>query len=155
MAAKTDLLTAMVGEFPELQGRMGYYYATEDGEEAAVASAIEEQYLPRHAGDSLPTSPTGRVLALADRLDTLAGIFAVGEKPTGDKDPFGLRRAALGVVRILKEGGLALDLHGLIRKAVIGLGERGKTRDGADEVWAFLLDRLRGLYAEPINSNPS
>ncbi len=109
--AKCDLLTAMVGEFPELQGTLGRYYALHDGEPDAVAQAIEEHYLPRFAGDRLPESAAGRALALADRVDTLAGVFAAGQRPTGDKDPFGLRRAASGVLRIMMESGLDLDLQ--------------------------------------------
>jgi glycyl-tRNA synthetase beta chain len=119
--AKCDLLTAMVGEFPELQGIMGAYYAQADGEEAQVAVSLREQYLPRSAGDALPGSGIGVALAIADRLDTIAGIFAIGEKPSGAKDPFGLRRAALGVQRILIEKGLDLDLQAYIERAVIGV----------------------------------
>jgi glycyl-tRNA synthetase beta chain len=119
--AKCDLLTAMVGEFPELQGIMGAYYAKADGEPAEVAVSLREQYLPRSAGDALPGSGTGVALAIADRLDTIAGIFAIGEKPSGAKDPFGLRRAALGVQRILIEKGLDLDLQACIERAVMGV----------------------------------
>jgi glycyl-tRNA synthetase beta chain len=119
--AKCDLLTAMVGEFPELQGIMGTYYAQADGEETEVAASLREQYLPRSAGDALPGSGTGVALAIADRLDTIAGIFAIGEKPSGTKDPFALRRAALGVQRILIEKGLDLDLQGCIERAVAGV----------------------------------
>ncbi|MBS0366074.1 MAG: glycine--tRNA ligase subunit beta [Proteobacteria bacterium] len=117
---KCDLLTAMVGEFPELQGIMGSHYARADGEAAAVADAIREHYLPRSAADTLPATVAGAVLAVADRLDTLAGIFVIGEKPTGNKDPFGLRRAALGVQRILieKDLGADLDLTQAIGQAV-------------------------------------
>ena len=92
-------MTAMVGEFPELQGIMGRYYAAADGEPAEVGEALREHYLPRGAGDALPATPTGMAVALADKLDTLAGIFAIGQKPTGTKDPFGLRRAAIGLLR--------------------------------------------------------
>ncbi len=116
--ARTDLLTAMVGEFPDLQGRMGFYYARNDGEAEAVAVAIEEQYLPRHAGDRLPATPVGMALSIADRLDTLAGIFALGKKPGGNKDPFGLRRQALGLIRILIECRIDVDLPALLRSAV-------------------------------------
>jgi glycyl-tRNA synthetase beta chain len=147
--AKTDLLTAMVGEFPDLQGRMGYYYAIQDGEEKAVARAIEEQYLPRHAGDELPASPVGRVLALADRLDTLAGIFSVGKRPTGSKDPYGLRRAALGVLRILIEGRLDLDLHQHLVRAV-SLQPGQPAAELPDEVFAFIIDRLRPYYLDGL-----
>jgi len=119
--AKCDLLTAMVGEFPELQGIMGSYYAQADGEPQEVAVSLREQYLPRSAGDALPASGAGLALAIADKLDTIAGIFAIGEKPSGTKDPFGLRRAALGVQRILIEKGLDLDLRACIERAVAGV----------------------------------
>ena len=115
---KCDLLTAMVGEFPELQGIMGTYYARADGEDPEVATAIREHYLPRGAGDGLPQTPSGVAVALADKLDTLAGIFAINEKPTGTKDPFGLRRAAIGILRILIEKGLDLDLRDFIAQAL-------------------------------------
>jgi len=118
---KCDLLTAMVGEFPELQGIMGTYYAQADGEPHEVAAAIREHYLPRAAGDQLPATRAGLALAIADKLDTLAGIFAIGEKPTGTKDPFGLRRAALGVQRLLIEKGLDLDLRRYIEQALAGV----------------------------------
>ena len=108
--AKADLLTGMVGEFPELQGIMGRYYALHDKEPAAVADAIEAHYRPRFAGDKLPAGPIACATALADKLDALAGLFSIGQQPTGDKDPFGLRRAALGVVRILVENQLSLSL---------------------------------------------
>jgi glycyl-tRNA synthetase beta chain len=115
---KCDLLTAMVGEFPELQGIMGTYYALADGESAEVAVAIREHYLPRGAGDELPETHAGLAVAIADKLDTLAGIFEIGEKPTGAKDPFGLRRAAIGLLRILIEKRLSLDLRKLIGVAL-------------------------------------
>ena len=115
--AKADLVTEMVGEFPELQGTMGRYYARHDGESEAVADAIAEHYRPRFAGDALPASPTGLALALADKLETLAGIWGIGQRPTGDKDPFALRRHALGVVRILIEGKLTLSLPALLEQA--------------------------------------
>ena len=115
---KCDLLTAMVGEFPELQGVMGEYYAVADGETPEVAVAIREHYLPRGAGDALPETHAGLAVSIADKLDTLAGIFAVGEKPTGTKDPLGLRRAAIGVLRILIETGLDLDLRRFVTRAV-------------------------------------
>jgi glycyl-tRNA synthetase beta chain len=115
---KCDLLTAMVGEFPELQGIMGTYYALADGEPAEVAVAIREHYLPRGAGDQLPETHAGLAVAIADKLDTLAGIFEMGEKPTGAKDPFGLRRAAIGLLRILIEKRLDLDLRKLIGVAL-------------------------------------
>jgi glycyl-tRNA synthetase beta chain len=116
--AKCDLLTGLVGEFPELQGTMGAYYARHDGEADDVAAAMAEQYLPRYAGDALPATATGTVLALADKLDTIVGIFAIGQKPTGTKDPFALRRAALGVLRIALEKRLDLDLPATIDAAL-------------------------------------
>ena len=142
--AKTDLLTAMVGEFPELQGRIGYYYAGLDGESEAVARAIEEQYFPIHAGDRLPETPTGRVIALAERLDSIAGIFAVGKRPSGNKDPFGLRRAALGLLRILIEEHIDLDLPAYIEAAVAA--QPVTVEDEAAlvrEIYDFIVDRLR------------
>src|SRR4029079_8953900 len=108
--AKADLLTGMVGEFPELQGVMGRYYALHDGEPPEVADAIEAHYRPRFAGDRLPEHPVSCAVALADKLDALAGLFGIGQVPTGDKDPFGLRRAALGVIRILVERKLEILL---------------------------------------------
>jgi glycyl-tRNA synthetase beta chain len=149
--AKCDLLTTMVGEFPELQGVMGSYYATADGEAAEVATAIREHYLPRGAGDALPATPTGTALALADRLDTLAGIFAVGQKPTGTRDPFGLRRAAIGVLRICRERRLDLDLRALVLQAVAAqpvadLAARADTIAG--EVCDYIFERARAQYLE-------
>lgn len=160
--AKCDLMTRMVGEFPELQGVMGRYYATAAGEDAAVAAALDEVYAPRYAGDAIAAGPVGRVLAIAERLDTLAGIFAVGLKPSGNKDPFALRRAALGLARTLIEGGLDLDLKAQIAEALAQLpetafaGKDGKSavdagtrRDAlAAELYDFVLDRLRGYYAD-------
>jgi glycyl-tRNA synthetase beta chain len=151
--AKTDLLTDMVGEFPELQGVMGRYYALADGEAEAVAVAIEEQYLPRFAGDRLPASDAGRALACADRIDTMVGCFAIGARPTGNKDPFGLRRSALGVLRMLIEDEVDLDLRALLRQAA---ALQPDSAEGADalvaEVEAFLMDRLRGYYEEHGNA---
>jgi glycyl-tRNA synthetase beta chain len=153
--AKCDLLTAMVGEFPELQGLMGRYYATHDGEPAEVADAIFEQYLPRFAGDDLPATGAGLSLAIADKLDTLVGIFAIGQKPTGTKDPFGLRRAALGVLRILIETGVALDLRELIRSAlesvtadVLRLGGKAPADGLVEDIYGYMMERLRAWYLE-------
>src|SRR5690606_561753 len=115
MLSKTDLVTDMVFEFPELQGVMGRYYAGNDGEDAEVAQALYEQYLPRFAGDELPATKTGQALAIADKLDTVCGIFAIGQKPSGSKDPFALRRLALGLLRIVIERELDLDLFALLR----------------------------------------
>ncbi len=145
---KTDLMTQMVGEFPGLQGTMGRHYARRAGEPAEVAAAMEEQYLPRHAGDRLPEGDCGRAVAIADKLDTLVGIFAIGEKPTGVKDPFGLRRAALGVLRILIETPLPLDLQALLQSAAEGLAEKLDAGPVVDEVFGYMMDRLKGYYGE-------
>ncbi len=146
--AKCDLLSHMVGEFPELQGVMGRYCAQHDGEDAEVALAIDEHYMPRYAGDSLPNTPTGQALALADKLDTLAGIFAIGMKPSGDKDPYGLRRAALGAVRILIERQLALDLEDLLRQAVAAIPVKAVADDTVAAVFDYMMERLRAYYQD-------
>ena len=177
---KCDLLTAMVGEFPELQGIMGSYYAQADGEPHEVAAAIREHYLPRAAGDQLPATRAGLAVAIADKLDTLAGIFAIGEKPTGTKDPFGLRRAALGVQRILIEKALELDLRKYIDQALAAVRadiERirataataarptqaapGQTQSSAaaadataSEIYDFLMERLRAYYLDRAGAPP-
>jgi glycyl-tRNA synthetase beta chain len=145
---KCDLLTSMVFEFPNLQGIMGRYYARHDAEPVEVAAALEEQYQPRYAGDDLPSTATGQAIAIADRLDTLAGIFAIGKPPTGDKDPFGLRRAALGVLRILIEQRLDLDLRALIETAVQGLPDGPGSKTVSGDVFAFMMERLRGYYLD-------
>ena len=146
MLCKCDLLSAMVGEFPELQGTMGAYYAAADGEDAEVATAIREHYLPRGAGDALPVTRTGIAVSLADKLDTLAGIFATGQKPSGTRDPFGLRRAAIGVLRIVLEHRLPLDLAGLVNAAVAAQPLPAGTAEA--EVIAYVLERLRANYLE-------
>ena len=115
--AKADLLTGMVGEFPELQGTMGRYYALADDEDARVADAIQQHYRPRFSGDALPENDIAVALALADKLESLAGMFGIGQQPTGDKDPFALRRHALGVIRILTEKELAISVHDLVTDA--------------------------------------
>lgn len=146
---KCDLMTDMVGEFPELQGTMGRYYAIHDGEPAEVCAAIEDHYLPRFAGDQLPQNDIGAVLALADRFDTLVGIFAIGQAPTGDKDPFALRRAALGVVRILIERDLELDLRECLGVAVASYEQQRKglvDETVAAAVYDFVLARLQPYY---------
>ncbi len=153
LLCKSDLVTEMVGEFPELQGVMGRYYALADGEPEAVAVAIESHYLPRHAGDRLPADAAGRALALADRLDTLVGVFAAGQKPRGGKDPFALRRAALGVVRILDASGTQATLSWLVERAADRLADDlGETFDFEldllREVEEFLLERLRSHAAD-------
>jgi glycyl-tRNA synthetase beta chain len=145
--AKADLLTDMVGEFPDLQGIMGYYYAIEADEPQAVAQAIAEQYAPVRAGADIATTPAGRVLALTDKLDTLAGIFAIDRKPSGDKDPFGLRRAALGVLRTLIEGGIGLDLRAVLGEAV-GAQPVDAEPGTVEALWMFHMERLRGYYAD-------
>ncbi len=171
--AKCDLMTAMVGEFPELQGLMGRYYAAHDGEPTDVAAALEEQYRPRFAGDALPSTGIGTALAIADKLDTIVGIFAAGQKPTGTRDPFGLRRAALGVLRILVERRLDLDLVALVDVALAAVRQdmaavaagqaaakggatataaAGYAPDGKDpvaaEVYDYVMERLRAYYLE-------
>jgi glycyl-tRNA synthetase beta chain len=138
--AKTDLLTDMVGEFPELQGIMGGYYARHEGLRDGVAIAIEDHYKPRFAGDALPRNHTGTVLALADKLETLIGLFGIGQLPTGDKDPFALRRHALGVIRILAEKQLPLDLPELLQAAAVPFGEL--ITDPSAALLDFMLDRL-------------
>jgi glycyl-tRNA synthetase beta chain len=149
LLAKCDLLTGMVGEFPELQGLMGQYYAAADGESEQVAKAIGEQYLPRFAGDVLPASPAGMALAIADKLDMLAGNFALDRKPTGSRDPFGLRRAALGLVRIIIEQELELDLDELIASAVNAQpAEPADNLELIESVREFIVERLRAWYLE-------
>lgn len=146
--SKCDLLSSMVQEFPELQGIMGRYYANHDGEPAEVAQALQEHYLPRHAGDHLPKTPVGNALALADRLDTLVGIFAIGQVPTGTKDPFALRRAALGVIRIILENGLELDLKQALQWSAEGFDESVKADEATSKLFDFIMERLRGYYTE-------
>jgi len=147
--AKCDLLTGMVGEFPELQGTMGRYYALSDGESADVAAAIGEHYQPRFAGDELPASIGGQALAVADKVDTLAGVFSIGKKPSGNRDPFGLRRAALGIVRILVECGLDLDLMALIAEAIALQPETKLSGDElASDLSVFISDRLRRYFLD-------
>jgi glycyl-tRNA synthetase beta chain len=143
LLAKADLVTDMVGEFPELQGIMGRYYARHDGEDARVAEAIEDHYRPRFAGDSLPEGNIALAVALADKLDALVGIFGIGLVPTGDKDPFALRRAALGVLRILLERGLPLDLLRLLELAHAQFDREQVADSVAVDVFQFMLDRLR------------
>jgi glycyl-tRNA synthetase beta chain len=144
LLAKADLVTDMVAEFPEMQGTMGRYYALHDGEAAGVADAIAQHYWPRHAGDGLPEAPIAQAVALADKLETLAGLFGIGAVPTGDKDPFGLRRAAIGVLRILIERRLALPLPGLLGLAFQAFNSVPATQPVPDELADFLYERLRG-----------
>jgi glycyl-tRNA synthetase beta chain len=145
---KADLMSDMVGEFPKLQGVMGRYYALLQQEDARVCSALEQHYWPRHAGDNLPQDEIAQAVALADRLDLLLGIFAIGQKPGGDKDPFALRRAALGVLRIVIENGIDLDLDELCRAAADGYPKKLKAGDAVAEVLEYIIDRLRGYYQE-------
>jgi glycyl-tRNA synthetase beta chain len=166
--SRCDLMTRMVGEFPELQGTMGRYYANAKGENADVAQAIDEFYRPRFAGDDIAQGRLGQVLGVAERIDTLAGIFAVGMKPSGNKDPFALRRAALGLARTLVEGGITLDLRAQFDEALAQLPDSAlaagvpKAKDGtaaafdpagrraalAAELYDFILDRLRAYYVD-------
>jgi len=146
--AKADLLTDMVGEFPELQGIMGTYYARHDGEPDEVALAASEHYQPRFAGDKLPSTNTGLVVALADKLETLVGIWAIGLQPTGEKDPFALRRHALGVMRMLVEKRLPLSISDLLGDAASAFEGQAAFKDPRTEVSAFMLDRLRGMLRE-------
>jgi glycyl-tRNA synthetase beta chain len=144
--AKTDLVTDMVGEFPELQGIMGRYYALNDGLAPEVADAIEDHYKPRFAGDELPRSPVGLAAALADKLETLVGMFGIGNLPTGDKDPFALRRHALGVVRMLADKALPLHVDALVREAGLAFGD--KIQDASAALLDFIYDRLSGSLRE-------
>ena len=147
--AKTDLLTDMVGEFPELQGIMGNYYAKHDGENTEVAAACSEHYMPRFAGDTLPQTQTGTILAIADKLETLVGIWGVGLAPTGDKDPYALRRHALGICRLLLEKNLSLSLPELIELARAQFPQKD-VQDKAQvaDIYAFIIDRLRAYLRD-------
>ena len=148
LLSKCDLATEMVGEFPEMQGVAGYYYALNDGEPEDVALALNEQYMPRGAGAELPSTLTGAAVAIADKLDTLVGIFGIGMLPTGSKDPYALRRAALGVLRILIDKQLDLDLIETVAFAVKAFGTRVKAAGLADQVLEFVFDRLRARYED-------
>ena len=148
LLSKCDLATEMVGEFPEMQGVAGYYYAKADGEAEDVALALNEQYMPRGAGAELPTTLTGAAVAIADKLDTLVGIFGIGMLPTGSKDPYALRRAALGILRILIEKQLDLDLIETVKFAVNQFGAKIKPAGLAEQVLEFIFDRLRARYED-------
>jgi glycyl-tRNA synthetase beta chain len=148
LLAKADLITDMVGEFPELQGTMGTYYARHDGEPEEVALACTEHYQPRFSGDALPATATGTVVALADKLETLVGIWGIGLQPTGEKDPFALRRHALGVLRILVEKQLPVDLVELLRTAYAQFAAVPNVADSTQAIYDFCMDRLRGLLRE-------
>ncbi|HLD64437.1 MAG TPA: glycine--tRNA ligase subunit beta, partial [Pseudomonas sp.] len=148
LLCKCDLATEMVGEFPEMQGIAGYYYAKHDGEAEDVALALNEQYMPRGAGAELPGTLTGAAVAVADKLDTLVGIFGIGMLPTGSKDPYALRRAALGVLRILIEKQLDLDLVEAVSFAIAQFGDQVKAEGLAVLVQDFIFDRLRARYED-------
>ena len=138
----------MVGEFDDLQGVMGRYYALNDGEDAAVAEALMEQYLPRFAGDAIPATDTGAALALADRLDTLVGIFSIGQQPSGSRDPFALRRASLGILRIIIERNIDLDLKLAISAAAQQLNITERTDELCLEVLTYILERFKAWYRD-------
>ena len=146
--SRCDLLSDLVGEFPELQGTMGRYYAAADGEHADVSHALGEFYQPRFSGDAIPASAVGRCVALADKLDSLVGIFGIGSAPTGDRDPFALRRAAIGMLRIVIEADIALDLRAAIDVALTSYAGVKLAADTAEQVYAFVRERLRGYYLE-------
>lgn len=148
LLAKTDLMTEMVMEFPDVQGVMGKYYALNDGEDPSVAQAIAEQYMPRQAGDALPSSDVSAAVALADKLDTLAGIFGIGMLPKGDKDPFALRRAAIGVLRIITERGYNLDVRELLHFAITTYGDKLTNPDTLENAVEFVLGRFRAMYQD-------
>ena len=147
LLSRCDLMTATVGEFAEMQGVMGRHQARRDGEVAELASALDEFYMPRFSGDQLPQTKTGIAVALADKLDSLLGIFGVGMKPSGDKDPFALRRAALGVLRIIKTHRLGVDLHRLLAQTGELLADKIDA-DAAVAVYDFMLSRLKVLYSD-------
>jgi glycyl-tRNA synthetase beta chain len=147
LLAKADLVTLMVGEFPELQGIMGKYYAEADGEEPSVVRAIEQHYWPRFSGDQLPVGDVSIAVALADKLEAIAGMFGIGQQPTGDKDPLALRRHAIGIIRILVEGGFDLALDVLVSHA-FEVFPRGMIGDAHADVQVFVHERLRGYLRE-------
>lgn len=148
LLCKCDLMTQMVMEFTDIQGTMGMHYARLDGEPEAVAQALHDQYLPRFAGDELPSAAVSCAVALADKLDTLVGIFGIGQAPKGDKDPFALRRAALGVLRIIKENALKLDLAELVRETKSLLGSKISNTQVEDDVLDFILGRFKAWYQD-------
>ncbi len=148
LLSKCDLLTEMVGEFPELQGIMGYYYALHDEESPTLAVALKEQYLPKYAGDVLPNDPVACSLALAERLDTLIGIFGINQIPTGEKDPFGLRRAAVGIIRIIIEKNLSLNLSDLLQQAINGYQVTLENSNTVAQVKKYIFDRMRAWYQD-------
>jgi len=147
LLCKADLVTDMVGEFADLQGVMGGYYAENDNESSAVATAISEHYHPRFAGDTLPSTNEGLAVAIADKLDTITGIYGIGQGPTGSKDPYALRRMALGLLRMIVESKLSLNLKDLIAKS-LDLHTQDVDRDANDDIYKFMMDRLRAYYKE-------
>jgi len=154
MLSKCDLVTNMVGEFADLQGLMGSYYAANDGEPGPVVAAIGEQYMPKYSGGDLPSTAIGSILALADKLDSIVGLFAIGQPPTGSKDPFALRRSAIGVLRIMVENELDLDLQACIGASLEGFEPLDVDADTAEKVFEFMLERFRSWYSdEGIPSN--
>ncbi|SEL35241.1 glycyl-tRNA synthetase beta chain [Colwellia chukchiensis] len=148
LLSKTDLLSDMVQEFPQVQGTMGKYYAQSDGEAPAVAQALEDQYLPRYAGDKLPAQNIGCAVAIADKVDTLVGIFGIGQPPKGDKDPFALRRAAIGLLRIIIEKQLTLDISELVKQSIDLYQDKLSNQDVATQVLEFVLGRYRAYYQD-------
>ncbi len=148
LLSKTDLMSDMVLEFPQVQGTMGKYYALNDGESAAIAQALEDQYRPRFAGDSLPEATIGCAVAISDKIDTLVGIFGINQPPKGDKDPFALRRAAIGVIRIVIEKQLDLDLAVLINESIDLFGDKLTNENTAENVLDFIMGRFRAFYQE-------
>jgi glycyl-tRNA synthetase beta chain len=148
LLSKTDLMTNMVMEFPDIQGVMGMHYARLDGESELVALAQNEQYMPRFAGDDLPTSDVSVCVAIADKIDTLVGIFGIGQTPKGDKDPFALRRAAIGVLRIIVDRNLPLDLVALVDTSIATFGDKINTTSLQNNVVDFILARFKAWYAE-------
>ena len=148
LLSKTDLLTDMVLEFPQVQGTMGKYYAINDGEPKAIAQALEDQYRPRYAGDSLPEGQIGCAVAIADKIDTLVGIFGINQAPKGDKDPFALRRAAIGIIRIIIDKNLALDIADLVAQSIGLFGDKLSNENTATNVIDFVMGRFRAFYQE-------
>jgi len=148
LLSKTDLMSDMVLEFPQVQGTMGKYYAINDGERAVIAQALEDQYRPRYAGDSLPEANIGCAVAISDKIDTLVGIFGINQPPKGDKDPFALRRAAIGVIRIIIEKQLDLDLATLINESINLFGDKLVNANTAENVLEFIMGRFRAFYRE-------
>ena len=148
LLSKTDLMSDMVLEFPQVQGTMGKYYALHDGEDTAVAQALEDQYRPRFSGDTLPDGNIGCAVAIADKIDTLVGIFGINQAPKGDKDPFALRRAAIGIIRIIIEKALPLDLNDLVEQSVTAYGDKLLNENTKADVLSFVLGRYRAFYQE-------